>query len=324
MENETKIFKVRNSVENNTDIELWAEKLEEKCVTDITNKDILIGSLEVAKAKQIPLPLIITLCPAVFNLEFPTAKGQTREFVKIDNENTRVHSFFEEVFGFQALLKKESKLDTELFIIFGDLPEKGADRMTVNVTELKDITLESMQSIKSILSDIDSSSNGMFQREKIKIPKIRLQSNISQQGGKIDLNREFLIQSFEREILDPNSPFFNLWVKHVQFARNDSKFTETSWQGIKSAEAIWTRMRFLIAELTTDGVFLPEIMKHITNKSDIEPVFLASSVRPATLEMEADCFNMKKQRVLIPAFRNIGKWLEPPESSPWIDELRNV
>ena len=83
-------------------------------------------------------------------------------------------------------------------------------------------------------------------------------------------------------------------------------------------------MRFLIAELTTDGIFLPAMMKHLNNKIAVDPIFLASSTRQATLKMEADCFNSINQTALIPAFRNIGKWLETPESSPWIDILRNV
>lgn len=196
--------------------------------------------------------------------------------------------------------------------------------MFINPENILQVSQNGVKSIREIITSIDRNSNGLFQKLGIKIPKIRLQSNISQQGGKIGLNRELMINQIETKIFDPNSDLFKLWSRHLELARNDSKFTETAWQGSKSAESIWQRMRFLIAELTTDGVFLPEVMRNLTSESEIEPIFLASSTRVATLKMESDCFNIQTQRVLIPAFRNIGKWLEPPEQSPWIDELRNV
>ena len=303
---------------------LWLNKVQQNCVAKVTNHNLIIDAVSKSKESNTALPLILTLCPAVFNLNFPTQKGQTRELVPINTNNLRVRSLLEEISGFQILLRNLTGLDTELFLVFGDLLEKGSERMLTNSENINTISQASIKSIREIIVTIDQESNGLFQRMGIKVPKIRLQSGISQQGGKINLNREQMISRFETSILDPNSKLFVLWLKHLKLAREDAKFTETSWQGQKSAEIIWNRMRFLVAELTTDGIFLPDMMKHLNTNIVAEPIFLASSTRKATLEMESDCFNSVNQRALIPVFRNIGKWLEPPESSPWIDILRNV
>mgnify|MGYP001563295044 CR=1 FL=1 len=328
MENMTKNNLLNRQLETDltrdSELFLWLNKVQENCVVEISNRNLVIDAISKSKESDTPLPLILTLCPAVFNLNFPTQKGQTRELVPIETDNLRVKSLFEEISGFQILLKNLTGLDTDLFLVFGDLLEKGSERMLTNSENINTISQTSVKSMREIIVNIDRESNGLFQRMGIKVPKVRLQSGISQQGGKINLNREQMINQFETSILDPNSNFFTLWSKHLKLARDDAKFTETSWQGQKSAEAIWNRMRFLIAELTADGIFLPEIMKHLNKGIMTEPVFLASSTRQATLKMESDCFNLVKQRVLIPAFRNIGKWLEPAESSPWIDILRNV
>jgi len=312
------------SAETSAEIELWLNQVQGKCVGEIASINLVSGSCHKAKELNLALPLILTLCPAVFNLNFPTANGQTRELVPIQSNSPRVRSLFEEIFGFQIFLKKNLNMNADMFIIFGDSLERGSDKMLTNPQDMASISEMSIKSIRETIIDIDRSTNGLFQKSGIKVPKIRLQSNISQQGGKVGLNRETIINQAETAILDPNSNLFALWSKHLLLARNDSKFTETSWQGLKSAEAIWSRMRFLIAELTADGIFLPEMMKHLTMQNEIEPIFLASSTRKVTLEMEADCFNIKRRSALIPAFRNIGKWLNPAESSPWIDELRNV
>ena len=303
---------------------LWLNKVHQNSVAEITNPNLIIDAVSKSKESNTSLPLILTLCPAVFNLNFPTQKGQTRELVPIETNNLRVKSLFEEISGFQILFKNLTGLDTELFLVFGDLLEKESEKMITNSEKMNEISQLSVKSIREIIISIDQRSNGLFQKRELKTPKVRLQSGISQQGGKINMSREQMINQFETSILDPNSKFFALWSKHLRLAREDAKFTETSWQGQKSAEAIWNRMRFLVAELTTDGIFLPEMMKHLNKNIIAEPIFLASSTRQATLKMESDCFNSMNQRALIPAFRNIGKWLEPPESSPWIDILRNV
>lgn len=328
MENMTK-NNLQNSLietDDNKDSEsfLWLNKVQQNCVAEITNPDLVIDAITKSKESNTSLPLILTLCPAVFNLNFPTQKGQTRELVPIEANNLRVKSLFEEISGFQIHLKKMTGLNTDLFLVFGDLLEKGSEKMITNSQDINRISQKSVKSIREIIVNIDQESNGLFQRMGIKTPKVRLQSGISQQGGKINLSREQMIGKFETSILDPNSELFLTWSKHLKLARNDEKFTETSWQGQKSAEAIWNRMRFLIAELTTDGVFLPGMMKNLNSGVVAEPIFLTSSTRQATLKMEADCFNSINQRALIPAFRNIGKWLEPSETSPWIDILRNV
>ena len=312
--------------DSNKDSELfaWLNILQQNSVAEITNPDLVFKAASISKTSNTPLPLILTLCPAVFNLNFPTQKGQTRELVPIDPNNLRVKSLFEEIFGFQILLKDTIGLNIELFLIFGDLLESGSEKMITNSNEIGTISQTSIKSMREIIINLDQNSNGLFQKMGIMAPKIRLQSGISQQGGKIHLNREQMINQFKVAILDPNSDHFALWSKHLKLARKDARFTETSWQGQKSAETIWDRMRFLIAELTTDGIFLPEMIKHLNRNVVAEPIFLASSTRDATLKMEADCFSSESPRALIPAFRNIGKWLESPESSPWIDILRNV
>lgn len=328
MENMTK-NKLQNSLietDFNRDSESfqWLSSLRQNCIAEITNENLIISAVSKSKELETPLPLILTLCPAVFNLNFPTNNGQTRELVPVEKDNLRVKALFEELFGFQIHLKRLTGMDTELFLIFGDLLEKGSEKMITNSSDINRISQESVKSMREIMMNIDQESQGQLQRMGIKFPKIRLQSGISQQGGKVKLNREQLISKFETTILDPNSELFLTWSKHLKLARNDEKFTETSWQGQKSAETIWNRMRFLIAELTSDGIFLPEMMTHLNKKITVEPIFLASSTRQATLKMEADCFNLVNQTALIPAFRNIGRWLETPESSPWIDILRNV
>ena len=328
MENMTKNNLLNSQIETDLSKDsesfLWLNKVQQNCVAKVTNHNLIIDAVSKSKESNTALPLILTLCPAVFNLNFPTQKGQTRELVPINTNNLRVRSLLEEISGFQILLRNLTGLDTELFLVFGDLLEKGSERMLTNSENINTISQASIKSIREIIVTIDQESNGLFQRMGIKVPKIRLQSGISQQGGKINLNREQMISRFETSILDPNSKLFVLWLKHLKLAREDAKFTETSWQGQKSAEIIWNRMRFLVAELTTDGIFLPDMMKHLNTNIVAEPIFLASSTRKATLEMESDCFNSVNQRALIPVFRNIGKWLEPPESSPWIDILRNV
>ena len=328
MENMTKNNLLNSQIETDLSKDsesfLWLNKVQQNCVAKVTNHNLIIDAVSKSKESNTALPLILTLCPAVFNLNFPTQKGQTRELVPINTNNLRVRSLLEEISGFQILLRNLTGLDTELFLVFGDLLEKGSERMLTNSENINTISQASIKSIREIIVTIDQESNGLFQRMGIKVPKIRLQSGISQQGGKINLNREQMISRFETSILDPNSKLFVLWLKHLKLAREDAKFTETSWQGQKSAEIIWNRMRFLVAELTTDGIFLPDMMKHLNKNIVAEPIFLASSTRKATLEMESDCFNSVNQRALIPVFRNIGKWLEPPESSPWIDILRNV
>lgn len=302
----------------------WLSSLRQNCIAEITNENLIMDAISKSKELNAPLPFILTLCPAVFNLNFPTNNGQTREIVPIETGNLKVKALFEEVFGFQIHLKRLTGLDTELFLIFGDLLEKESERMITNSPDMYRISQESLKAIREIIINIDQESRGVFQSIGIKSPKVRLQSGTAQQGGKIKLNRDQLINKFETSILDPNTDLFLTWSKHLKLARNDEKFTETSWQGQKSAESIWNRMRFLIAELTTDGIFLPNMMKHLNSKVAVDPIFLASSTRQATLKMESDCFNLINQTALIPAFRNIGKWLEPPESSPWIDILRNV
>lgn len=308
----------------NSELFLWLNKVQQNCIAEITNPNLILDSILKSKESNTALPLILTLCPAVFNLNFPTQKGQTRELVPIETDNLRVKSIFEEMFGFQIVLKNTTGLNAEFLLIFGDLLEKGSDKMITNSQDINDISQKSIKTLREIITRIDQESNGLFQKIGIKMPKIRSQLGIFQQGGKIDLNREQMINKFETEVLDPHSNLFELWTKHLKLARDDQKFTETSWQGQKSAESIWLRMRFLIAELTTDSIFLPEMMKHLNAKINTEPIFIASSTRQATLKMEADSFNSINPRALIPAFRNIGKWLEPPESSPWIDILRNV
>lgn len=328
MENMTKINlqnrQIETDIGKDSELFAWLNIVQQNSVAEITNPDLIIDAVSKSKESNASLPIILTLCPAVFNLNFPTQKGQTRELVAIEANNLRARSLFQEILGFQIHLKCTTGLNTELFLVFGDLLEKGSEKMITNSEDINLISQRSVKSMREIMVNIDQESNGLFQKIGIKVPKIRLQSGISQQGGRVNLNREQMINQFETTILDPNTDLFALWSKHLKLARMDAKFTETSWQGQKSAETIWNRMRFLIAELTTDGVFLPEMMKHLNSGVVAEPIFLASSTRDATLKMESDCFNSINQRALIPAFRNIGKWLEPAESSPWINTLRNV
>lgn len=311
------------SAEREAAIEAWINSLQKACVADIINHELLTQTAKDAIDKKVPLPLILTLCPAVRNLDVPNSKGQTRELIPLSSQNKRLSNLLFEVFGFQTMLLDTLKLKADIFLVFADKLEKGSENMFVNPNEISHTSELSVKAVRDAMIQIDQSHPGFFQKKGIKIPKVRLQSSLAMQGGKIGQDRDLQIQKIEMEILNPNSNFFELWSKHLKLARNDSKFTETSWQGLKSAETIWKRMRFLIAELITDGLFLPQMMKHLDknqlSENPPEPIFLASSTRKASLTMEADCFNAVKANCLIPAFRNIGKWTNTAEESPWIE-----
>jgi hypothetical protein len=242
-------------------------------------------------------------------------------------ESDRLKSFFTEIFGFQLALRRSLQVSAEIFLVFADSLETGSERMLTNPSDMSKIAHESIINIRSIVMEIDQENQGLFPKSNIKIPKIRLQSTTETQGGKIGISRKQLIKKFETETMNPNSNLFELWVKHLKLVKGDEKFTETGWQGLKSAESIWRRVRFLIAELSADGVFLPEITRHLVSNRDSngpKPIFFASSIRPATIQMESDCFNIDSKQGIIPAFRNIGRWLEKPVHSPWIDEFNTA
>lgn len=101
----------RSSAEIKAEVLLWIDSAQRKCVSEIISPELLIESCTKSKELGTPLPIIITLCPAVFNLNFPTPKGQTRELVSIKPDNLRVWSFFEEFFGFQINLKRNLGLN---------------------------------------------------------------------------------------------------------------------------------------------------------------------------------------------------------------------
>lgn len=314
------------SAERKAAVETWFKKLEEHSLFNPRNSDIGINTIQASLRNQTPLPLILTLCPAIENLNSPNLKGQTRKLVILDKNLPRARVAVEEIFGFLISLRKSLGIRPNIFLIFSDSLERGAESMFENARDMEQIATASVNGIQDLFKEFDQKHQGLLQQFSVEVPKIRRQSTLNTQGGKAGINRDWLIEEKEAEMLDPLNPLFALWQKHLLITRNDDTFVSTGWQNKKGAEALWNRVRFLLAEFITDGEFLPKMNKVLNPKkftdTDIpRPIFLASSTRAGGFEMEVDGFNVSQQTCVTAPFHNIGRWTEPPHDSPWINEL---
>jgi len=295
----------------------WIEGVEENSLFEARNKNLAISSVVEASEKESPIPFILTLCPAIDNLVVPNSKGQTRELTPLTKDNPRLKIFVKELVSFMIFTKKKTGLDSEIFLIFSDSLEEGAKNMFTNSECIEDITISSKEGIRKAFFEFDQENQGLFQENRIRIPKLFAQSEIPGFS-----QREKLIDRFIFKMWDPITKEWEEWAKHLKANRNDDSFISTGWQNASGARQIWVRTRFLLAEFMADGVFLPDVMKKIKQKrfplGMPNPIFIASTTRKAGVEMEASGF---ESCGLISPFNNIGRWTDSPNNSSWIDKL---
>ncbi len=309
-------------------VEMWFKKVNEQTLFATRNEISGVRTVIEAKEKGLDLPLILTFCPAIENLEKPNPKGQTRKLVPLNITLPRAARAIDELFGFLISIKKDLKINPTVFLVFADSLEKGAENMFENSTNMESIAVESINGVRELFLLFDQKHPGLLQKFKIEIPKIRRQSILNIEAGKVGISRNQIIEIKETHMLDPLNPLFEIWEKHLILTRKDSSFVATGWQSKKGAEALWNRVRFLLSEFIADGELLPKLVKVMNPKKfpvDMpKPIFIASSTRQGGFEMEADGFSINGETCVISPFHNIGRWTEKPISSPWTDSLLDL
>ena len=170
-----------------------------------------------------------------------------------------------------------------------------------------------MTNITRAFGEFDLNHPKVMQETNFRIPKVRLQTNVLEQSGKINLNHEEQMKKFELMCLDPKSSVFELFIKHIR-ATSDTPFVSTGFQTIKSAETVWNRVRFMLAQNMADGVILPKIMGELhKNRFPLgmpRPIFICSTTRQGGIESEMDGFTAIESNPVIAVFNNIGSWMK--------------
>ncbi len=304
---------------------VWIQKLKELSLFNVRNEDIIIKSILEARELQAPLPFILTFCPAIKNLDIPNSKSQTRRLMPLTTELPRAKMAIEELIGFLVFTKNTLGITPNVFLVFADSVEKGAENMFENLHDMNIIAEQSVRGIQQLFKDFDLGHPGFIQQNGIQIPKVRRQSSLNIEANKVGKSRKEIIEDRETEMFDPTNPLFQVWEKHLLLTRQDQNFVATGWQSKKGAEALWNRVRFLLAEFMADGEILPKLAK-LTNPKKFtngfpNPIFIVSTTRLAGFEMEVDGFNTAKKIGVIAPFHNIGRWTDQENNSPWLNFL---
>lgn len=319
-------IKDRNPELQRPDIESWVKGLEEFSLFPPKNLDVAIESIQEAEKNGTPLPFSLTFCPADRKLDNPKNEKQKFEFVPLTADLPRAEEAVEELFGFLIFAKKSLGIIPHLSLVFADTLERGIEETTVNTEEMPKISSESVKGIQEMFFHFDQSHPGLLQRENIPMPKIHKMSTLGQEGKKVGLGREQIINQREFDMLDPLNPLFETWKKHLTLSRHDNPLTATSWRSKRSAEAIQSKTRFLLAQLMADGEILPKLVKELNPKKFPEecprPIFITTSTIKTGFEMETDGFNTTEPTCVIAPFRNIGDWAEEPIDSPWLNFVK--
>lgn len=297
---------------NNSPVQNWWENINNRCIFPSRKVETIIGIVEQSIKNGCPLPIIISLCPAINNLEMPNDKGQTRELVQLTCDNSRLNVFVEELFDLNKITFETLGVPLETMLVFADVLENGANKMFTNVDKWQEIAAASIKDISQAFLNFDSGHPGEFQKTKFKVPKVRLQSNVLMQAGKANLKHEDELKKVELECLDPNTQTFDLFIKHLRLTA-DTPFVTTGFQTIKSAETVWNRVRFMLAQCTADGIVLPKMFKEMHKKSFKEvipdPIFVCSTTRSGGVELEMDAFEISGNPSMA-VFKNIGSWMK--------------
>jgi len=298
-------------VENHR-VDRWINGVNNLSLAPPRKSELVIKSAEEAKTLNCPLPLIVSLCPAIKNLEVPNSKGQTRELVELSSDNDRLAGFVEELFDFNSFTLTTLGVPIETMVVFADVLEIGAENMFTNIKQWSEIVISSVKNISKAFSNFDSFKPGEFQKTKFKIPKVRLQSNILTQAGKVNLRHEDELRKVELACLNPNTLTFDMFIKHLKLTAN-TPFVATGFQTIKSAETVWNRVRFMLSQCAADGIVLPKMMKELTRNNFPNgmpnPIFVCSTVRPGGIGLEMDAFEMSANPSMA-VFKNIGSWMK--------------
>ncbi|MFH1561127.1 MAG: hypothetical protein ABID04_00925 [Patescibacteria group bacterium] len=297
----------------------WMTTIRALSLTPPANPERTMTTAQECWAKGIPLPVIITLCPAIKNLAEPNERGQSRELVPLTPENQRLQLFVQELLNFHSVCKQTLGIPIEIMFMFVDLLEDEAEAMFTNAEQMPTIAKESLVGVRQTFQIVDQSQPGKFQIERFRVPKISLRSSVLQQAGQAGFNHEKAMRQATLEMLTPGSGTFDLLVKHLRLSK-DSPLVETGFQTIASARTIWTRVEFLLAEFIADGQILPEIMKSQNRKvfqgqSTPPPIFVCSSTRSGGIQMEMDGFcSTDTNGGAIAIFKNVGRWESPPHT----------
>jgi len=297
---------------DNSPVQNWWENISKICIFPPRKVETIIDTIEQSLKNNCPIPIIISLCPAINNLKSPNDKGQTRELVQLTCDNQRLNLFIEELFDLNKLTFETLGVPLETMLVFADVLENGANKMFTNVDKWQEIASISAKNISQAFLNFDGDRPGEFQKTKFKVPKVRLQSNVLMQAGKANLKHEDELKKVELECLDPNTQTFDLFIKHLKLTA-DTPFVTTGFQTIKSAETVWNRVRFMLAQCTADGVVLPKMFKEMHKKSFkeniLDPIFICSTTRLGGVELEMDAFE-KSGNPSMAIFRNIGSWMK--------------
>lgn len=296
----------------------WVKALEERAIFPAANLELVKNTALEAKEKNCPLPLILTLCPATRSLE-AGSKGPTREIVPMSAENPRLKSFLEELVSFMVLTKRTLGTDVEVFLILADRLDPFSARVFANANKLPEISQASATAIKQLFFQIDQENPGLFQKERIRVPKVWKQSDSPFQKE----GREDLIRKCALDIVQLKEPFFSIWLTNLKRTREDEEFIGTGWQNFESAKTTWDRFTFKLSECLVDGHLLPRMFSGLDSAKKRfpnvmpKPIFVATSMRQNGVLLEIDSFNSLEQFGVIAPFRNVGRWNDPVVQSPW-------
>lgn len=290
----------------------WMNKIESKSVVSIRNKEVLLSTLDIVRRLSCPLPLIISLCPAIINLDAPNSLGQTRELVELSFDNMRLTNFVEELFELNKMTLNTLGVPIETMMVFADILEKDSSKMFTNTSRWTELATSSSKNISTAFANFEKLHPNAFFETKFKIPKIRLQSNVIMQAGKAGLRHEDEMRKIELDCLDPKSNTFELFIKHLKLTA-ETPFVATGFQTIRSAETVWNRVRFMLAQCVADGIVLPKIFNEMHKKSfGVEiprPLFVCSTTRLGGIELEMDSFEVGNNST-IAIFNSIGSWMK--------------
>ena len=306
----------------------WQEKVEALSLAPPKAPLNLLKTAEVCLQTQVPLPIIISLCPGIENLDSPNAKGQTRRLAPLRADNPRLLKFGKELFEFHLLTRKALGVSLEALMIFADLLEQDAEAMFTNCESMGEIAIMSTRAVAQSFSRLDQLEPGKFQRECFRVPKVRIRSKILNQTGEKGIFHDKVMEKVALSLLTPGTPAHDLFFKHLSLTR-DSPFISTGFQTLASARTVWQRLEFLLCEYIADGFILPRVMKQMSKKrfgqtSMPAPIFICSTTRPGGIAMEMDgfdmvnsCLNLFPKKPIsissIAIFKNIGRWLELPK-----------
>lgn len=315
----------------------WLVFLEKGSLFPPNNVEKIAESVKEARLLSCGLPMILTLCPAIENLTQTTKQEQTRRLIPLSESNERLKKFIQEFIAFSLITKRITGLGVEFFLLFADLLEPDSERMFINVGEMPAIAEESIKTIRQLLFRLDQDNPGLFQQSEIKIPRVRKQSKTIKQAGKAGININQLIERVEFETFDPSSPAHSIFERQLKLTREDQSFVPTGWQTRKGREAIHNRIRFMVAQLWTDGVALPLLMDAFLRKGFPKgmpnPIFIVSSTREAGAILQTEGFNWGAKhpevlkipsaaRGVISPFKNTGRWEQEPEESLLADQIK--